>query len=126
MSSQSDLKPAALSRPPLNSFAPHLRDRYDPVFVRYHEAYAVGRLHTHQVPIADFRANPEKYITSFGKAIADAPNVGRISDIECPVDAGKSKIKIRVYEPREGSFPDNGKGRPVFVNCESQCLALCS
>ncbi|KAL1591310.1 fumarase fum1 [Paraconiothyrium brasiliense] len=117
MSSQSTaIKPAALSRPPLNAIAPHLRARFDPIFVRYHEAYAVGRLHTHQVPITDFRANPRKYITSFGKAIADAPNVGRISDIECPVDNGKNKIKIRVYEPREGAFKDEGRGRPVFVN----------
>ncbi|KAL5409397.1 hypothetical protein PMIN03_005956 [Paraphaeosphaeria minitans] len=113
----SDLKPAALSRPPLNSIPPHLRTRFDPEFVRYHEAYAVGRLHTHQVPIADFRANPRNYITSFGKAIADDTNVGRISDVDCPVDEGKNHIKIRVYEPKDGAFGDDGKrGRPVYVN----------
>jgi acetyl esterase/lipase len=118
MSSQSaDLKPAALSRPPLNAIPPHLRARFDPEFVRYHEAYAVGRLHTHQVPIADFRADPRKYITSFGKAVVDAPNVARISDIECPVDNGENRIKIRVYEPKDDAFQGGAKGgRPVFVN----------
>lgn len=47
-----------------NSIPPELVPRYDPVYVAYYNEFNAGRLHTHEVPINEFRKNPAKYTIS--------------------------------------------------------------
>ncbi|KAF2754902.1 esterase [Pseudovirgaria hyperparasitica] len=111
----SDLKPAQLSHPLLNSIPPHLIDRFDPTYVKYHTHYAAGRLAGHQVPIEAYRKDPSAYNTRFGKAPAPDANVGVISDEQLQVTGPDGQITIRVYQPKTTQI-DNRHGRPIYVN----------
>jgi acetyl esterase/lipase len=100
MASQSGSNPA-LSEfrvptiPLHNSIPPELVPRYDPVYVAYYNAFNAGRLHTHEVPIEEFRKNPSKYTISYGRS--PGPEIFRITEQKCPVDDGE--ITIRIFEP---------------------------
>ncbi|KAJ5557193.1 alpha/beta hydrolase fold-domain-containing protein [Penicillium frequentans] len=78
-----------------NSIPPELINRYDPVYVEYYNRYNAGRLHTHEVPIEDFRKNPARYLIAYGRA--RGPDVYRITEQKCPVKGGE--ITIRIFEP---------------------------
>lgn len=78
-----------------NSIPPELINRYDPVYVEYYNKYNAGRLHTHEVPIEDFRKNPARYLIAYGRA--RGPDVYRITEQKCPVKGGE--ITIRIFEP---------------------------
>ena len=99
-----------ISQPLLNSIPDNLVGRFDPVYLEYYNRYNVGRFHTHQVPIEDFRANPAKYTTSYGRAIAG--DVFRVTDQQCPVEGGE--ITVRIYEP--DSALSKGKPCSAYVN----------
>ena len=99
-----------ISQPLLNSIPDHLVGRFDPVYLEYYNRYNVGRFHTHQVPIEDFRANPAKYTISYGRAIAD--NVFRVTEQQCPVEGGE--ITVRIYEPDPAL--SEGKPRAAYIN----------
>jgi hypothetical protein len=97
------------SHPPthgdLNKLPPELEAKFEPTYVEYWNKSNVGRLATHQVPIADYRANPSKYITSYGRELV--PDDGlKIQHLRCPVQGGE--ITVRVIEPEKGG--DRKKG----------------
>jgi len=120
MASQSKSDPAlsefrvpTIAQPLHNSIPPELVSRYDPVYVAYYNAFNAGRLHTHEVPIEDFRKNPAKYTISYGRA--PGPEIFRITEQMCPVDSGE--ITIRIFEPAP-KLDDQGqpKKRAAYLN----------
>ncbi|RAL61703.1 hypothetical protein DID88_002771 [Monilinia fructigena] len=122
ISHSTDIKPAAISQPPINSIPPDLLPRFDPVFAKYYAHYSAGRLATHQIPIQDYRANPRKYNIAYGRATA--PDVHSITDAQCPVSPagdGKSSITVKIYEPAPEI--NEGKPRPVYINFHGGGLA---
>ncbi|PGH03806.1 hypothetical protein AJ80_08619 [Polytolypa hystricis UAMH7299] len=90
-----DLKPLTLVHPLLNSIPPELFPRFDPVYVDHYNRYNVGRLHTHQVPIEEMRANPSKYVITYGRATG--PDIYRITEQTVLVKGGE--ITVRIFEP---------------------------
>ncbi|CAL5869047.1 uncharacterized protein PFLUO_LOCUS3275 [Penicillium psychrofluorescens] len=93
-----------------NSIPPSLLPRFDPTYVQYYNAFNAGRLHTHEVPIEEYRRNPGKYAISYGRD--PGPQIFRITEQKCPV-AGGAEITIRIFEP--APKPDQKK-RAVYVN----------
>lgn len=96
-----------------NSIPPELLPRYDPTYVAYYNAFNAGRLHTHEIPIEEFRKNPARYTISYGRA--PGPDIFRITEQKCPVDGGE--ITIRIFEPAP-QLDDQGqpKRRAAYVN----------
>ncbi|KAM5444534.1 hypothetical protein MaudCBS49596_007923 [Microsporum audouinii] len=88
------LQPTEVLQPLLNSIPENLVDRFDPVFVEHYNRHNAGRLHTHQIPIEEFRKNPSKYLISYGQT--PGPEVHCITERKCPVRGGE--IAIRVFE----------------------------
>jgi acetyl esterase/lipase len=107
------LKPAVIHQRLLNSIPDELVSRFDPVYLEHYNRYNVGRYHTHQVPIEDFRADPLKYMISYGRAAG--PDVYRITEQKCPVKDGE--ITIRIFEPAPETDSDGKpKKRGAYVN----------
>ncbi|RAH42672.1 alpha/beta hydrolase [Aspergillus brunneoviolaceus CBS 621.78] len=108
-----DIRPKVLTQPLHNSIPPELLSRFDPIFVENHNKYNAGRLHTHEVPIEEFRRNPAKYAISYGRA--SGPNIYRISEQKCPVQGGE--IRVRIFEP-ETVVDEHGKiqKRAAYIN----------
>ncbi|KIW84163.1 hypothetical protein Z517_03412 [Fonsecaea pedrosoi CBS 271.37] len=100
-----------IEKPLVNSIPPHLTPRLDPVFVEYYQKYSAGRLATHQIPIAEYRAHPEKYTISYGRELVPGTGV-RFADLKCPVEQGE--ITVRVYESDRRSSQQGP--RPVYIN----------
>jgi acetyl esterase/lipase len=96
-----------------NSIPAELLPRFDPVYVEHYNKHNAGRLHTHEVPIEEFRKNPVKYITSYGRAIG--PDIYRITEQKCPVQGGE--INVRIFEPKQ-IVDENGKPklRAAYLN----------
>ncbi|OAL36305.1 hypothetical protein AYO20_04463 [Fonsecaea nubica] len=116
MSSSQDLdipNHVIIEKPLLNSIPPHLIPRLDPVFVEYYQKYSAGRLATHQVPIAEYRAHPEKYTISYGRELVPGTGV-KFADLRCPVEQGE--ITVRVYESDSRSSTTRQGPRPVYIN----------
>lgn len=109
----SELRPRILLQPLHNSIPSELLPRFDPVYVEHYNKYNAGRLHTHEVPIEDFRKNPAKYAIAYGRA--QGPNVFRITEQKCPVQGGE--ITIRIFEPAP-KVDEHGqaKKRAAYVN----------
>ncbi|RHZ53753.1 hypothetical protein CDV55_101582 [Aspergillus turcosus] len=107
------LRPRTIHQPLHNAIPPELLPRFDPVYGENYNKYNAGRLHTHEVPIEDFRKNPAKYVVAYGRAAG--PDVFRITEQKCPVKGGE--ITVRIFEPAPGS---NGQGnlkkRAAYVN----------
>lgn len=103
----------AIVQPLHNSIPPELLPRYDPIYVAYYNAFNAGRLHTHEIPIEEFRKNPARYTISYGRA--PSPDIFRITEQKCPVDGGE--ITIRIFEPAP-QLDDQGqpKRRAAYVN----------
>ncbi|OGE48650.1 hypothetical protein PENARI_c027G06881 [Penicillium arizonense] len=102
-----------ITQPLHNSIPPELLPRYDPVYVEYYNKYNAGRLHTHEVPIEEFRKNPGRYTISYGRA--RGPDIFRITEQKCPVDGGE--ITIRIFEPElELDEQGNPKKRAAYIN----------
>ncbi|KAF7717895.1 Alpha/beta hydrolase fold-3 domain-containing protein [Penicillium ucsense] len=96
-----------------NSIPPELLLRFDPIFVEYYNKYNAGRLHTHEVPIDDFRRSPARYMISYGRA--NGPDVYSISEEKCPVSGGE--ITIRIFEPApQVDAQDQPKKRAAYIN----------
>lgn len=89
------LRPRAIIQPLHNSIPAELLPRFDPVYVEHYNKYNAGRLHTHEVPIEEFRKNPAKYLTAYGRAVG--PDIYRITEQKCPVEGGE--IRVRIFEP---------------------------
>ncbi|GIJ90190.1 hypothetical protein Asppvi_009143 [Aspergillus pseudoviridinutans] len=107
------LRPRTIHQPLHNAIPPELLPRFDPVYVEYYNKYNAGRLHTHEVPIEDFRKNPAKYAIAYGRAAG--PDVFRIIEQKCPVKGGE--ITIRIFEPASVSDDQgNVKKRAAYVN----------
>jgi acetyl esterase/lipase len=103
-------------QPPINSIPEDLIRRYDPEYVKLFNKYNVGRLATHQVLIEDYRADPSKYIISYGRQDVDSSTL-RITERKCPVKDGE--ITIRICEPLDGassSIDDQKSKRPAYMN----------
>ena len=100
-----------VTQPLLNALPDDLAQRLDPLYVENYNKYNAGRLHTHQIPIEVFRANPSKYAIQWGRA--DGGEVYRISEQKCPVDGGD--INVRIFEP--DPTPDQkSPRRPIYIN----------
>ncbi|KAH7386367.1 putative esterase [Cadophora sp. MPI-SDFR-AT-0126] len=99
------------SHPLLNSIPPSLLPHFEPTYIEYYNKYSAGRLATHQVPIESFRADPNAYLTSYGRALVDQGAL-KIADQKCPVSGGE--ITIRIFEPDVEKFGRERK--PVYVN----------
>lgn len=107
------LKPKYIIQPLHNSIPPELLPRFDPVYVEHYNKNNVGRLHTHEVPIEDFRKNPAKFVTAYGRR--EGPDVFRITEQTCPVKGGE--IKIRIFEPAPAlDAQGQPKKRAAYVN----------
>ncbi|RAK96903.1 alpha/beta hydrolase [Aspergillus ibericus CBS 121593] len=108
-----ELRPKAVLQPLHNSIPPELLSRFDPVYVEHYNKYNAGRLHTHEVPIEEFRKNPAKYAISYGRALG--PDVFRITEQKCPVQGGE--ITVRIFEPTP-IMDENSKAkkRAAYVN----------
>lgn len=78
-----------------NSIPTELLYRFDPDYIKFYNKNNAGRLHTHEVPIEEFRKNPAHYTISYGRA--HGPDVYCISEQKCPVQGGE--ITIRIFEP---------------------------
>ncbi|KAJ9626827.1 hypothetical protein H2204_009843 [Knufia peltigerae] len=100
-----------ITQPLLNAIPDDLTDRLDPVYVEYYNKYNAGRLHTHQIPIETFRANPLQYVIQWGRA--DGGEVFRISEQKCPVNGGE--ISIRIFEPGPADDATTPR-RPLYIN----------
>ncbi|KAJ5110148.1 Alpha/beta hydrolase fold-3 [Penicillium argentinense] len=96
-----------------NSIPLELVHRYDPVYVEHYNKYNAGRLHTHEVPIEEFRKDPARYTTVYGRAVG--PDIFRITEQKCPVDGGE--IAVRIFEPAP-KLDDQGrpKKRAAYLN----------
>ena len=96
-----------------NSIPPELVPRYDPIYVSYYNSFNAGRLHTHEVPIEEFRKNPARYTISYGHS--PGPDVFRITEQKCHVKGGE--ITIRVFEPAP-KLDSQGqpKKRAAYIN----------
>lgn len=101
---------APILQPPVNAIPEALLARFDPQYVELYNKHNVGRLSTHQVPIEDYRANPSKYIISYGRQTVDPGNL-RITEQKCPVAGGEITIRICEPEPEPEAKP-----RPVYMN----------
>ncbi|KAL2007522.1 hypothetical protein VTN00DRAFT_8960 [Thermoascus crustaceus] len=108
-----NLRPVVIHQPLHSSIPPELISRFDPVYVEHYNKYNTGRLHTHEVPIEDYRKNPAKYTISYGRGVG--PDVYRITEQKCPVKDGE--IKVRIFEPAP-VLDDKGnpKKRAAYVN----------
>lgn len=108
-----DLRPVEILQPLHNSIPPDLLPRFDPVYVEHYNKHNAGRLHTHEVPITEYRKDPTKFAIAYGRA--PGPDVFRITEQKCPVAGGE--ITVRVFEPAP---IDDGKGgskkRGAYVN----------
>lgn len=101
-------------RQPLHNAIPEeLLPRFDPVYVDYYNKYNVGRLHTHEVPIEEYRKDPAKYTIFYGNE--PGPDVFRITEQQCPVEGGE--ITIRIFEPVP-KIDDQGQlvKRAAYIN----------
>lgn len=98
-----------ITQPPINQIPADLLPRFDPDYVALYNAHNVGRFQTHQVPIEAYRADPSKYVISYGRQFVEPAGL-RITDQTCPVEGGQ--IKIRICEP---SSSPSGK-RPAYMN----------
>lgn len=108
-----NLQPSPIYQPLLNSIPSELVDRFDPVYVEHYNRYNAGRLHTHQIPIETYRANPGKYTVAYGQAAG--PDIYKITEQKCPVKGGE--ITIRIFEPKLTNGADGKpKLRGAFVN----------
>ncbi|KAE8372252.1 esterase [Aspergillus bertholletiae] len=107
------LSPPTIIQPLHNSIPPNLLPRFDPVYVDHYNKYNAGRLHTHEVPIEEFRKNPARYVTSYGRA--PGPEIYRITEQKCPVQGGE--IRVRIFEPKQ-SADEQGrpKQRAAYIN----------
>ncbi|KAH6661170.1 putative esterase [Truncatella angustata] len=103
--------PILIEQPLLNSIPPELAARFDPTFLEYWNKYNVGRLVTHQVPIEEYRRDPQKYTIAYGREIVDTGDL-IITEEKCPVDGGE--ITVRIFQPcLTGPEQDP---RPVYIN----------
>lgn len=106
---------SAPSQPsPLHNAIPNeLVSRFDPVYVNYYNTYNAGRLHTHEVPIEEYRKDPARYTISYGRALG--PDIFSITEQKCPVKGGE--ITIRIFEPAP-KLDDQGqpKRRAAYLN----------
>lgn len=99
------------SLPLLNTIPNELAARFEPTYLEYYNKYSVGRLATHQVPIEDYRLDPMKYTTAYGREIIDQGNL-KVTDLKCPVEGGE--ITVRFIEPDAAKV---GEGpRPTYIN----------
>jgi acetyl esterase/lipase len=96
-----------------NSIPAELLYRFDPDYIIFYNKHNAGRLHTHEVPIEEFRKNPARYTISYGRD--RGPDVYCISEQKCPVEGGE--ITIRIFEP-EPKKDEKGqpKKRAAYVN----------
>lgn len=102
-----------IHQPLHNSIPPELIPRFDPVYVEYYNKYNAGRLHTHEVPIEEFRKNPARYTISYGRAYG--PDIFRITEQKCPVEGGV--ITVRIFEPAlKMDSRGQTKKRAAYVN----------
>lgn len=96
-----------------NSIPTELLYRFDPDYVKFYNKNNAGRLHTHEVPIEEFRKNPAHYTISYGRA--HGPDVYCISEQKCPVQGGE--ITIRIFEPApKKDEQGQPKKRAAYVN----------
>lgn len=106
-------KQVHITQPLLNAIPEAYLPRLDPAYIAYYNEYRAGRLCTHQVPIAEFRANPQRYMIVVGRRLG--PEVHRVSHRGVPVGAdGAAEITLRVYEPDDDGHA--GGKKPVYVN----------
>lgn len=108
-----EFKVPEIHQPLHNSIPPELLPRYDPLYVENYNKYNAGRLHTHEVPIEEFRKDPARYTISYGRA--PGPGVFRITEQKCPVEGGE--ITIRIFESapkRDGQ--GQTKKRAAYIN----------
>lgn len=99
--------------PLYNSIPPELVSRFDPIYVKYYNTYNAGRLHTHEVPIEDFRKDPSRYTIAYGRA--SGPDIYSITEQKCPVEGGE--IRIRIFEPAPILDRENvPKKRAAYLN----------
>lgn len=109
-----NLRPPKTQLLPLhNSIPPELEPRFDPIYVEYYNKYNAGRLHTHEIPIEEYRKDPTHYTISYGRA--EGPDIFRITEQKCPVNGGE--ITVRIFEPApkvDGS--GHYKKRAAYLN----------
>jgi acetyl esterase/lipase len=101
----------AIYKPLLNSIPDNLIPRFEPAFVEYYNKYSAGRLATHQVPIEDFRADPARYMISYGRQLIEQGKL-KITEQKCPVDG--AEITVRIFQPDTEVW--GSKPRPTYVN----------
>ncbi|KAI0177170.1 putative esterase [Pestalotiopsis sp. NC0098] len=99
-----------MEQPTLNCIPPELASRFDPVFLEYYNRYNAGRIASHQVPIEDFRRDPQRYTIAYGREVVD-PGDLVITEEQCPVQGGN--IAVRTFRPPP---QDNEPPRPVYIN----------
>ncbi|KAH8807259.1 putative esterase [Xylogone sp. PMI_703] len=109
--SHGSLEPSVAEQYSRNRIPPNLISRFDPVYVEYYNKYNAGRPATHQIPIKEFRANPEKYTITHGRDQVSAEGLDNI-DQKCPVKDGQ----ITVRTITRSSAKSTKTPRPVYIN----------
>ncbi len=98
---------------PINTIPLNLLSRFDPEYVKLYNRHNVGRFQTHQVSIDEYRADPSKYIISYGRQDIDPAHL-RITEQDCPVQNGT--IRVRICEPAPAYDASDQMPRAVYMN----------
>jgi acetyl esterase/lipase len=84
--------------PPTNGYNPldlEVEKKLDPAFVKYYNEVINFKPATHQVPLKNVRANPERYA---GPWVTPVPETERIRSRNIPSKDGY-EIPVRIYHP---------------------------
>ncbi|KAK2744122.1 hypothetical protein FQN57_004382 [Myotisia sp. PD_48] len=107
------MQPGTAFQPLLNSIPDTLLPRFDPSYVKHYYQHNVGRYHTHQVPIEDFRADPSKFLIGYGQL--PSPDVYSITEEKCAVKGGEITIRIFQMAPIKDA-EGKPKKRGAYIN----------
>ncbi|KAG5209686.1 Abhydrolase superfamily protein [Trichophyton interdigitale] len=107
------MQPKETLQPLINSIPEELMGRFDPVYVEHYNRHNAGRLHTHQIPIEEFRKNPGKYVINYGQT--PGPEVFCITERKLPVNGGTITVRVFEMAPIKLS-PGRDKKRGAYIN----------
>lgn len=97
----------------INPIHADVLDKLDPRFVTYYNENLANRVATHQVPLAEVRANPQAWARPWSRKAGDVEN-RNIRDWTISSGGGDLDFQVRVYSPDAEKFGDGPF--PVHIN----------
>jgi hypothetical protein len=86
---------AGLQKGPFNPIHPSFLSRLDSDFISYYNSTLTLKPATHQVPLSEIRAEPQKWAASWCKDFSDEPYVKNFTI----ASKDKYEVKVRTYHP---------------------------